>query len=164
MNVAFRFPLVRRVRAAVAAVAVILVTLSGHSAWSQTSRAIKVVVPFAAGGVADTLARLLAEQIGRAHGPTMVIEDRPGAGAVIGTEAVARAQYGVADFKCLRYQSAIARGELQCADQLRANLPGRSINRSGCLPANLAQRRVAVKTKSVCSAGSGAEVRRHDAS
>ena len=91
MNVAFRFPLVRRLRAAVAAVAVIVLTLSGHSAWSQTSRAIKVVVPFAAGGVADTLARLLAEQIGRAHGPAMVIEDRPGAGAVIGTEAVARA-------------------------------------------------------------------------
>ena len=43
------------------------------------------------GRVADTLARLLAEQIGRAHGPAMVIEDSPGAGAVIGTEAVARA-------------------------------------------------------------------------
>jgi tripartite-type tricarboxylate transporter receptor subunit TctC len=54
-------------------------------------RTIKVVVPFAAGGVADTLARLLVDQIGRAHGPAMVIEDRPGAGAVIGTEAVARA-------------------------------------------------------------------------
>jgi tripartite-type tricarboxylate transporter receptor subunit TctC len=91
MNVAFRFPCGQAVAGAVAAVAVILVPLSGHPAWSQTSRAIKVVVPFAAGGVADTLARLLAEQIGRAHGPAMVIEDRPGAGAVIGTEAVARA-------------------------------------------------------------------------
>jgi len=91
MNFACRFPRRPSVAAALAAVAVIFVNLSGHSAWSQTSRTIKVVVPFAAGGVGDTLARLLAEQIGRAHGPAMVIEDRPGAGAVIGTEAVARA-------------------------------------------------------------------------
>jgi tripartite-type tricarboxylate transporter receptor subunit TctC len=91
MNFACRFPRRPSVGAALAAVVVIFVYLSGHSAWSQTSRAIKVVVPCAAGGVSETLARLLAEQIGRAHGPTMVIEDRPGAGAVIGTEAVARA-------------------------------------------------------------------------
>ena len=91
MNFACRFPRRPSVAAALAAVAVIFVNLSGHSAWSQTSRTIKVVVPFAAGGVGDTLARLLAEQIGRAHGPAMVIEDRPGADAVIGTEAVARA-------------------------------------------------------------------------
>jgi tripartite-type tricarboxylate transporter receptor subunit TctC len=74
-----------------AAVIVLSVTLSGHAAWSQTSRTIKIVVPFVAGGVADTLARLLAEQIGRTQGPTVVIENRPGAGSVIGTEAVARA-------------------------------------------------------------------------
>jgi tripartite-type tricarboxylate transporter receptor subunit TctC len=48
-------------------------------------------VPYPAGGVADTLARLLAEQIGRAQGPTVMIENRPGAGTVIGTEAVALA-------------------------------------------------------------------------
>jgi tripartite-type tricarboxylate transporter receptor subunit TctC len=74
-----------------AAVIVLSVTLSGHAVWSQTSRTIKIVVPFVAGGVADTLARLLAEQIGRTQGPTVVIENRPGAGSVIGTEAVARA-------------------------------------------------------------------------
>ena len=91
MNFACRFSRRPSVVAALAAVAVIFVNLSSHSAWSQSSRTIKVVVPFAAGGVADTLARLLAEQIGRAQGPAMVIEDRPGAGAVIGTEAVARA-------------------------------------------------------------------------
>src|SRR5438552_4055722 len=50
-----------------AALAAIFVNLSDHSAWSQTLRTIKVVVPFAAGGVGDTLARLMAEQIGRAH-------------------------------------------------------------------------------------------------
>src|SRR5207253_10972861 len=37
------------------------------------------------------LARLLAEQIGPAQGPTVVIENRPGAGSIVGTEAVSRA-------------------------------------------------------------------------
>ena len=64
---------------------------SGHGAWAQAARTIKIVVPFAAGGGADILARLLAEQIGRLQGLTIVVENRPGAGTAIGTEAVARA-------------------------------------------------------------------------
>jgi tripartite-type tricarboxylate transporter receptor subunit TctC len=48
-------------------------------------------VPFAAGGPADLIARLLAEQIGRTQGTVMVIENRVGASTVIGAEAVARA-------------------------------------------------------------------------
>jgi tripartite-type tricarboxylate transporter receptor subunit TctC len=83
-----RFPYLAGVAAAVAFLSV---TLVGHGAWSQTSRTIKIVVPFAPGGAADTLARLLAEQITRARGVTMVVENRPGAGSVIGTEAVSRA-------------------------------------------------------------------------
>jgi tripartite-type tricarboxylate transporter receptor subunit TctC len=74
-----------------AAVAALSLTLSGHGASSQTSRTIKIVIPYASGGVADVLARLLAEQIGRAQGRTMLIENRAGAGSVLGTEAVARA-------------------------------------------------------------------------
>jgi tripartite-type tricarboxylate transporter receptor subunit TctC len=69
----------------------ILATLSGHAAWSQTTKPIKLVVPYPPGGFGDILARLLAEQIGRARGPTMVIENRAGAATVIGTEAVAYA-------------------------------------------------------------------------
>jgi tripartite-type tricarboxylate transporter receptor subunit TctC len=62
---------------------------SGHAAWSQTTS--KIVVPVQPGGTATILARLLAEQIANAHGPTMVIENRPGAGSIIATEAAARA-------------------------------------------------------------------------
>ncbi|MFL5088078.1 MAG: tripartite tricarboxylate transporter substrate-binding protein, partial [Xanthobacteraceae bacterium] len=65
--------------------------LSGSDAWSQSTRTIRIVVPFAPGGGADILARLVAEQIGRARGPALVIENRPGAGTVIASEAVARA-------------------------------------------------------------------------
>src|SRR5262249_54791436 len=46
---------------------------------------------YAPGGVTDALARLLAEEIGRVRGPTMLIENRPGAGGAIGTEAASRA-------------------------------------------------------------------------
>ena len=60
-------------------------------AHSQTARTLKIVVPLAAGGGADIVARMLAEQIGRAQNVTAVVENRPGAGTVIGTEAVARA-------------------------------------------------------------------------
>ena len=74
-----------------AAAAAVLVILTGHVAWSQKTRAIKIVVPTAPGGTLDLVARLLGEQIGKAQGQTMVVEDRPGAGNVIGTEAVARA-------------------------------------------------------------------------
>ena len=65
-------------------------TLSGRSASSQT-RTIKIVVAQPPGGAADTLARLLAEQISRTQGLSMVIENRPGAASIIGTEAVSRA-------------------------------------------------------------------------
>src|SRR5262245_8029318 len=69
----------------------ILVTLPAQTTWCQTTRTIKVVVPYAPGGGADAFARILADQIGRTRGATMVIENRPGAGTVIATEAVARA-------------------------------------------------------------------------
>jgi tripartite-type tricarboxylate transporter receptor subunit TctC len=72
------------------AIAVILVALAGHGAWSQT-RTIKIVDPDPPGGLADFLARLLAERIGRTQGLTIVVENRPGAASAIGTEAVSRA-------------------------------------------------------------------------
>ncbi len=59
-------------------------------AWAQ-ARTVRIIVPSTPGGGADILARLLAEQIGRTQGITMVVENRPGAGNTIGTEAVSRA-------------------------------------------------------------------------
>jgi tripartite-type tricarboxylate transporter receptor subunit TctC len=57
----------------------------------QKVSSLKIVVPLAAGGGADILARILAEQIGKAENINTIVENRPGAGTVIGTEVVARA-------------------------------------------------------------------------
>ena len=73
---------------ALAALAVILLIPSAGRAQTGT---IKIVVPLPAGGGVDVVARELAEQIGQAQGATFIIENRPGAGTIIGTDAVARA-------------------------------------------------------------------------
>jgi len=86
-----RFSRHQSVPLAAAVIALILLSLSDPVAWSQTTRTIKIVVPYQPGGANDVLARLLGEQIGRAQGRTVLIENRPGAGTVIATEAVSRA-------------------------------------------------------------------------
>jgi tripartite-type tricarboxylate transporter receptor subunit TctC len=57
---------------------------------AQTSRTMKIIVPLSAGGGADILARVLAEQINREQAVTVVVENRPGAGTAIATDFVAR--------------------------------------------------------------------------
>jgi tripartite-type tricarboxylate transporter receptor subunit TctC len=84
-----RFP--HPAAAALCAIAAVLILPAGHGAWSQTPKAVKIVVPVPPGGGMDFLARLLADQIGRTQGVTILIESRPGAGAMIATEAVSRA-------------------------------------------------------------------------
>jgi tripartite-type tricarboxylate transporter receptor subunit TctC len=76
---------------AAGAAAAVLTLLAGPTAWSQSGRTIRLVVPFPAGGSADILARLLGEQIGKANGVSAVVENRPGGGASIAYESVARA-------------------------------------------------------------------------
>lgn len=55
------------------------------------SRPITLVVPFPAGGAADTVARLMAPRLERRLGQTVVIDNKPGATGIIGTQYVARA-------------------------------------------------------------------------
>ena len=54
------------------------------------TRSVKLVVPFAAGGPADVYARVLGQRLQEALGQAFVVEDRPGAGSIIGTDAVAK--------------------------------------------------------------------------
>jgi tripartite-type tricarboxylate transporter receptor subunit TctC len=51
---------------------------------------IRLVVPWAPGGFTDSLARLVAEQMGRGLGQPVIVENRPGASGIMGTESVAR--------------------------------------------------------------------------
>jgi tripartite-type tricarboxylate transporter receptor subunit TctC len=72
-------------------VAVVLLAISGEASWSQQGRTIRIIVPVPPGASTDAVARLMAEQIGRAQGVTVVVENRPGASGMIGTEFVSRA-------------------------------------------------------------------------
>jgi len=61
------------------------------AAQNWPTRPIRIVVPFATGGSADVYARFLAQRLPDLLGQSVVVENRPGAGAVIGTDAVAKA-------------------------------------------------------------------------
>ncbi len=66
--------------------------LLSHSVFAQTypTKVVRIVVPFAAGGPADIYARALAQRLQEPMGQSFVIENRPGAGSIIGTDAVAK--------------------------------------------------------------------------
>jgi len=54
------------------------------------SKPVRIIVPFGAGGPADVYSRVLAHHLSEALKQTFVVEDRPGAGSIIGTDAVAK--------------------------------------------------------------------------
>ncbi|MFA5488363.1 MAG: tripartite tricarboxylate transporter substrate binding protein [Candidimonas sp.] len=65
---------------------------SSASADTYPDRAVKFVVPFAPGGSTDILARMLAKELASELGVSVVVENRAGAGSIVGTQAVARSQ------------------------------------------------------------------------
>jgi tripartite-type tricarboxylate transporter receptor subunit TctC len=82
-----------RVRMLILYTAVTIAALAPSSALAQAypSKAVRIIVPFAAGGPADVYARVLGQRLQEALGQAFVVEDRPGAGSLVGTEAVAKA-------------------------------------------------------------------------
>lgn len=62
-----------------------------QSAAGYPNRPVKMVVASAAGGILDTVGRLVATRIGESMGQNVVVENRAGAGGILGTEVVARA-------------------------------------------------------------------------
>lgn len=70
----------------------ILLVLSGAAAAQDwPAKPVKLVVPYAAGGLPDTMARVLGVRLAEAIGQQVVVENRGGAGGISGTESVARA-------------------------------------------------------------------------
>src|ERR1700759_164952 len=64
----------------------------GRASAAYPDRIIKLVVPFAPGGGTDVIARTLAQEMAKNLGATIIIENKPGAGTIIGTQAVAASE------------------------------------------------------------------------
>ena len=75
---------------AAAAVAPLLAAMAPAQAQDYPVRPVRIVVPFAPGGSADVFGRSVAQRLQEALGQPFVVDDRPGAGSLIGTDAVAR--------------------------------------------------------------------------
>jgi len=77
-------------RSALLAAAAIAASLAAPAAWSQyPDKPIRVILPYAAGVSPDVVARLLAERLTPALGKPVIIDNRPGAGGMLGAEVAA---------------------------------------------------------------------------
>lgn len=83
-----------RLRTLVLAFSMPLLTLCGGAAQAQAwpSKPITLIVPFPAGGTTDVLARALAEKLQPALGQAVIVESKPGAGATLGADYVAKSK------------------------------------------------------------------------
>jgi tripartite-type tricarboxylate transporter receptor subunit TctC len=82
-----------RIRSAwrAATLAAMLACAAPAAAQTYPTKPMRVVVPFAAGGITDILARALGQKLGEALGQPIVVDNRPGANSQVGAEIVARA-------------------------------------------------------------------------
>jgi tripartite-type tricarboxylate transporter receptor subunit TctC len=72
------------------AVCLVLFGLTQAAAETYPSRPVRFIVPFGAGGPADVFARVLAQHLSEQMKGSFVVEDRPGAGSMVGTDVVAK--------------------------------------------------------------------------
>ena len=86
-----RRPTRRSVLTAAAAALAVLHTLPAHAQGAWPSKPVRIVVPFAAGGTTDILARALAPELQRVFGQPFVVDNKPGAGGNNGAAEVAKA-------------------------------------------------------------------------
>ena len=68
-----------------------IATAASAQSW-PSAKPITLVVPFPAGGTTDVLARALADKLGTALGQTVLVESKPGAGATLGADFVAKSK------------------------------------------------------------------------
>ena len=79
----------KRVAGVATFVAIAFVLLGRAAAADWPEKPVRIVAPFAPGGTADTLARVLADHFSQIFRQTFYIENRPGAGGMLGSAAVA---------------------------------------------------------------------------
>jgi tripartite-type tricarboxylate transporter receptor subunit TctC len=90
-NIPGRITMSRRHLLGAAAAALLALSMpQAVQAQDYPTRPVKIIVPFGAGGPADVYARVLAQHLGEALKQPFVVENRPGAGSIIGTDAVAK--------------------------------------------------------------------------
>jgi tripartite-type tricarboxylate transporter receptor subunit TctC len=82
-----------QIRAAVASAAVVFSLIASGAVRAQNypARSVTLIVPSAAGGGTDTIARLVGDQLSKQLGQSFVVENRTGAGMLVGTQAAAKA-------------------------------------------------------------------------
>ncbi len=71
-------------------VAVMFMVTAGAHAQNYPTKTIRIIVPFGAGGPADIYARYLAQYMQKPLGQSLVVDNRPGAGSIIGSDVVAK--------------------------------------------------------------------------
>ncbi len=89
------FPVVSKaatVWSALIAIALMSALASDRALALYPERIVKIVVPFAPGGGTDVVARTLAQEIARDLGVSVIVENKPGAGTIIGTQTVATSE------------------------------------------------------------------------
>src|SRR6476620_11353073 len=83
--------MIRNIRRA-AAMLTLCLAIPVFAGEAYPTKPIRFVVPYAPGGGSDTIARVIGQKLGDRLGQTIVIDTRPGAASMIGTEIVARAR------------------------------------------------------------------------
>lgn len=90
-NPGFRGHRTRRRTVAAGLLAGLSMALAPAHAQDYPSKPVRLIVPFAPGGSADVFGRFIAQRLQESMGQSFVVDNRPGAGSVIGTDAVAKA-------------------------------------------------------------------------
>jgi tripartite-type tricarboxylate transporter receptor subunit TctC len=92
-----RFLKLRNRRAGAVILGAVTMVFSGQIGWAQSpadkypEKPIRIIVPFAPGGSVDNVARVIGQKLTESWGQTVLVETRPGAGTMIGTQAAAKA-------------------------------------------------------------------------
>lgn len=80
----------RQVLGAIGAAVLTLAAWQGAQAQEFPNKPVRIIVPYAAGGSTDILSRQMSQKLGARLGQSIIVENRPGANGIIGTEAVAK--------------------------------------------------------------------------